>query len=80
MEVHFRLALEAVKMEAQGIEPRPTPCKGAVLPLDYASFFMHAHLSAVLHDLAGMHASDVLLAMQPFLAFSGNIKPWQCRK
>ena len=24
-------------MEAQGIEPRPSPCKGDVLPLDYAS-------------------------------------------
>ena len=25
-------------LEAQGIEPRPSPCKGDVLPLDYASF------------------------------------------
>ncbi len=28
-----------IRMEAQGIGPRLAPCKGAVLPLDYASLF-----------------------------------------
>ena len=27
------------RMETQGIEPRPSPCKGDVLPLDYASVY-----------------------------------------
>ncbi len=41
-------------MEAKGIEPLSSPCKGDVLPIDYASaprFFQNPYLSCLAQNL-----------------------------